>query len=131
MTKSCGVYLYFIYIWPINLHFYRIYFHHQCHILMCYTPQNIFFMPGVEERKFNGRMESLVVCHRKKIKKRERERNDGGQREGQKEYLALMITKLKMQWHEFSNVLKGSGVSSSMRLVFLDLRIVAPWCATT
>ena len=26
MTKSCGVYLYFIYIWPINLHFYKIYF---------------------------------------------------------------------------------------------------------
>ena len=26
MTKSHGVYLYFIYIWPINLHFYKIYF---------------------------------------------------------------------------------------------------------
>jgi len=25
MAKSCGVYLYFIYIWPINLHFYKIY----------------------------------------------------------------------------------------------------------
>ena len=25
MTKSCGVYLYIIYIWPINLHFYKIY----------------------------------------------------------------------------------------------------------
>jgi len=46
MTKSCGVYLYFLYIWPINIHFYKIYFHHQCHILMCHTPQNIFFMPG-------------------------------------------------------------------------------------
>jgi len=27
-------------------------------------------------------------------------------------------------------VLGGCDVSSSMRLVFLDLRIVAPWCAT-
>ena len=26
MTKSCGVYWYFIYIWPINLHSYKIYF---------------------------------------------------------------------------------------------------------
>jgi len=26
MTKSCGVYLYFIYISPINLDFYKIYF---------------------------------------------------------------------------------------------------------
>jgi len=43
---------------------------------------------GVEEQKFDGGIESLVVCHRK-IKKRERERNDGGQREGQKENLAL------------------------------------------
>ena len=24
----------------------KIYSHHQCHILMCHTPQNIFFMPG-------------------------------------------------------------------------------------
>jgi len=26
MTKSCGIYLYFIYIWLINLHFYKICF---------------------------------------------------------------------------------------------------------
>jgi len=26
MTKSHGVYLCYIYIWPINLHFYKIYF---------------------------------------------------------------------------------------------------------
>jgi len=30
----------------MNLHFYKIYFHHQRHILMCHTPQNIFFMSG-------------------------------------------------------------------------------------
>jgi hypothetical protein len=46
MTKSHGVYLYSIYIWAINLHFYKIYFHCQCHIFMCHTPQNIFFMSG-------------------------------------------------------------------------------------
>jgi len=57
-------------------------------------------------------------------RKREKE-DDKRQRESQKEYLALMIMKLKMRWREFSNALKGSGVSSSMRLVFLDLRIVA------
>jgi len=41
MTKSCGVYLYFIYIWPINLHFYKIYFHHQCHIDMRCMGMNV------------------------------------------------------------------------------------------
>jgi len=62
-------------------------------------------------------------------RKREKE-DDKRQRESQKEYLALMIMKLKMRWCEFSNALQGSGVSSSTHLVFLDLRIVVPWCTT-
>ena len=52
--------------------------------------------------------------------KRKREKEDNGrQKERQKGYLALMIMKLK-----------SGGLSSSTCLVFLDLRIVTPWCVT-
>ena len=75
-----------------------------------------------EEQKFNTGKQRTSQLPRKR-KERDKE-DDKRQRESQKEYLALMITKLKMRWREFSNALKGSGVSSSTCLVFLDLRIV-------
>jgi len=70
-----------------------------------------------------------LVNYLENKRKREKE-DDEGQKERQKGYLALMITKLKKRWREFFSMLRGSGMSSSMRLVFLDLRIVTPWCAT-